>query len=71
MGQAGAQTMNERGSEEKKERDKNVGNGGWRDNRGSDEGLMNSDSHLTCIQFRNCLSACGLAAYAIDIRKFK
>lgn len=37
----------------------------------SNEGLMNSDSHLTCIQFRNCLSACGPAAYAVDIRKFK
>lgn len=48
-----------------------MGNGGWRDNRGSDEGLMNWDSHLTCIQFRNCLSACGLAASAIDIGKFK
>lgn len=55
--------MNERaGKKEKKKEDKNVGNGGWRDNRGSDEGLMNSDSHLTCIQLHNCLSACGLAA---------
>lgn len=27
---------------------------------GSDEELINSDSQLTCIQFLNCLSACGL-----------
>lgn len=43
-----------------------MGNGGERDNRGSDEGLMNSESHLTCIQFLNCLSACGLVEHIID-----
>lgn len=38
-------------------RDKNVGMGGRRDNREGDEGLMNLNPHLTCIQFHNCLSA--------------
>lgn len=46
-----------------------MGNGGWKDNRRNDERLMNSDSHLTCIQFGNFLSAYSLAAYSIDIRK--
>lgn len=63
--------MKEPVRKKEKERDKNVGSAGWWDNTGSDEGLMNSDSRLTCIQFRNCLSACGLEAHSIGTRKFK